>query len=41
MIAEFDSVVVADLPDDGARLFIESSGAIAATRYQRMSKRLS
>ena len=40
MIAEFDRVVVADLPDDGARSFIESSGAVAATRYQRMSKRL-
>ena len=40
MIAEFDRVMVADLPDDGARSFIESSGAVAATRYQRMSKRL-
>ncbi|CAB4345955.1 MAG: GNAT family N-acetyltransferase [Actinobacteria bacterium] len=41
MIAEFDSVVAAEIPDDGARLFIESVGAVPSTRYQRMSKRLS
>lgn len=40
MIAEFDKVIVADLPDDAARSFIESSGAVATTRYQRMSKQL-
>jgi len=40
MIAEFDRVVVADLPDDAARSFIESTGAVASTRYQRMSKQL-
>lgn len=41
MIAEFDRIVVADLPDDRARAFITSTGAIAAARYQRMTKRLS
>ena len=40
MIAEFDRVIVADLPDEAARSFIESTGAVASTRYQRMSKRL-
>lgn len=40
MIAEFDRVVVADLPDDEARSFIEATGAVASTRYQRMSKLL-
>ena len=40
MIAEFDRVVVADLPDDAARSFIASTGAVASTRYQRMSKQL-
>lgn len=40
MIAEFDQLVVADLPDDRARSFIASTGAVASTRYQRMSKTL-
>jgi hypothetical protein len=40
MIAEFDRVIVADLPDEAARSFIESTGAVASTRYQRMSKKL-
>ena len=40
MIAEFDRVIVADLPDEAARSFIESTGAVASTRYQRMSKQL-
>jgi GNAT superfamily N-acetyltransferase len=40
MIAEFDRVIVADLPDDAARSFIESTGAVASTRFQRMSKQL-
>ena len=38
MIAEFDQLVVADLPDDRARSFLRSTGAVASTRYQRMSK---
>ncbi|MEX1218322.1 MAG: GNAT family N-acetyltransferase [Acidimicrobiales bacterium] len=41
MIAEFDRVVIADIPDDGARSFAESVGAVASIRYQRMSKALS
>lgn len=41
MIAEFDRLVVADAPDEDARAFLESTGASASTRYQRMSKRLS
>ena len=40
MIAEFDRVIVADLPDEGARSFIASTGAVASTRYQRMTKEL-
>jgi GNAT superfamily N-acetyltransferase len=40
MIAEFDRVIAADLPDEAARSFIESTGAVASTRYQRMSKQL-
>lgn len=40
MIAEFDRLVVADLPDDRARSFLASTGAVASTRYQRMSKLL-
>ena len=40
MIAEFDRVIIADLPDAGARSFVGSAGALTSTRYQRMSKKL-
>jgi len=40
MIAEFECLVVADLPNDHARSFIASTDATPSMRYQRMSKKL-
>ena len=40
MVAEFDRVIVAEVPTEDSGEFMVAIGATPSIRYQRMSKRL-